>query len=459
LIGALEVLDLVVIAAAFVGALALGTADVTRQVLSGEGASLGSGSLLHGRTDVLLLGYLVFWHLTLRSLGLYRSYRLSPRPQEWRDLAVASAIGVVPLLAFTGPLLPATFGAIALAGLGAQRALLRSLARGIRRRGRNLRNIVLVGTADTARDVRTRLVRHDELGYRIADVVRVDDARAEHDTILARVADGIDHGGLDEVFVALPFDVAQGLMRELLALCGEQGVTVRLVTSALDALLARARVDEFDGSPVVTIFNGPPDSLSLAAKRLIDVLLSAVGLVLLAPMLAVLAILVKLDSSGPVFFAQERVGLKRRRFRLYKLRTMVSDAEQQQTALEALNEADGPVFKIRNDPRITRIGRWLRRTSLDELPQLWNVLLGEMSIVGPRPLPLRDVERIAVATHKRRFSVKPGITCLWQIHRREPRFHEWIKADLAYIDNWSLTLDLQILLKTIPAVLSRRGAY
>jgi lipopolysaccharide/colanic/teichoic acid biosynthesis glycosyltransferase len=160
-----------------------------------------------------------------------------------------------------------------------------------------------------------------------------------------------------------------------------------------------------------------------------------------------------------VFFAQERVGLKRRRFRLYKLRTMVSNAEQQQTALEALNEADGPVFKIRDDPRITRFGRWLRRTSLDELPQLWNVLHGEMSFVGPRPLPLRDVERIAVATHKRRFSVKPGITCLWQIHRREPRFHEWIKADLAYIDNWSLTLDLQILLKTIPAVLSRRGAY
>jgi lipopolysaccharide/colanic/teichoic acid biosynthesis glycosyltransferase len=160
-----------------------------------------------------------------------------------------------------------------------------------------------------------------------------------------------------------------------------------------------------------------------------------------------------------VLFGQERVGLNRRRFRAYKLRTMVVGAERMQAQLEALNEAQGPVFKIQKDPRITRLGHWLRTTSLDELPQLLNVLKGEMSLVGPRPLPVRDVDRMDVRWHKRRFSVRPGITCLWQIMSREPRFDEWIRADMEYIDNWSLALDFKILAKTVPAVLSRQGAY
>jgi len=158
-------------------------------------------------------------------------------------------------------------------------------------------------------------------------------------------------------------------------------------------------------------------------------------------------------------FVQERMGLNGRRFRFYKFRTMVQNAEELQEGLEPLNEAQGPVFKIRNDPRVTRLGRWIRRLSLDELPQLVHVLKGDMSLVGPRPLPLRDVQRIDVRAHKRRFSVRPGITCLWQINGREPEFESWIKTDMEYIDNWSLGLDVRILLKTIPAVLSGRGAY
>jgi lipopolysaccharide/colanic/teichoic acid biosynthesis glycosyltransferase len=159
-----------------------------------------------------------------------------------------------------------------------------------------------------------------------------------------------------------------------------------------------------------------------------------------------------------VFFAQERVGFNRRRFKLFKFRTMVPDAEARQAALEERNEASGPVFKIRNDPRITRVGAFLRRTSLDELPQFFNVLIGDMSLVGPRPLPLRDVERLDVRWHKRRFSVKPGITCLWQIGKRTPEFDDWIRSDMEYIDNWSLGLDLKILFKTIPAVLTSEAA-
>jgi exopolysaccharide biosynthesis polyprenyl glycosylphosphotransferase len=195
-------------------------------------------------------------------------------------------------------------------------------------------------------------------------------------------------------------------------------------------------------------------------KRIIDLIGSAALLVALAPLFALVALLIKLDSPGPIFFAQERVGYNKRRFKVLKFRTMVVEAEQQQQMLEHLNEVEGPVFKIRKDPRITRIGAFLRRFSIDELPQLINVLKGEMSLVGPRPLPVRDVARIDVSAHKRRFSIKPGITCLWQVNGRSHiGFEDWVRLDLEYIDTWSLGLDFRILLKTIPVVLKGSGAY
>jgi lipopolysaccharide/colanic/teichoic acid biosynthesis glycosyltransferase len=210
---------------------------------------------------------------------------------------------------------------------------------------------------------------------------------------------------------------------------------------------------------VLTISSGPPDSLRLVVKRTIDLAISAVGLALFMPLFVFIAIAIKLDSQGPVLFAQDRVGLNRRRFKALKFRTMIQGADLMQPDLESLNEAEGPVFKIQDDPRITRLGRALRRLSLDELPQLFNVLVGDMSLVGPRPLPVRDVSRIDVRWHKRRFSVKPGITCLWQINSREPKFEEWIRSDMEYIDNWSLSLDMKILAKTLPAVISGQGAH
>src|SRR5262249_51270950 len=174
---------------------------------------------------------------------------------------------------------------------------------------------------------------------------------------------------IDEVFVVLPLDAHQGLIREVVSLCEEQGVTIRVLSGLVDLVHARAQLDEIDGRPVITIFSGPPDSLLLAVKRLIDVTVSALALVVSAPIGLLLALAIKLASPGPVFFVQERVGLSGRRFFFYKFRTMVPDAEQRQAALETLNEATGPVFKIRNDPRVTRVGRIMRKLSLDELPQ------------------------------------------------------------------------------------------
>jgi lipopolysaccharide/colanic/teichoic acid biosynthesis glycosyltransferase len=182
-------------------------------------------------------------------------------------------------------------------------------------------------------------------------------------------------------------------------------------------------------------------------------------LIITAPIVAAGALAIKLTSPGPILFCQQRCGLDRRRFRIFKLRTMIVNAEHLQARYESSNELDGPVFKISRDPRVIPVGSWLRRSSIDELPQLWNVLTGDMSLVGPRPLAVRDFLRIEDSRHLRRFSVKPGITCLWQINgRSNTTFKDWIRQDLEYIDRWSVLLDLGILLRTISAVISGRGA-
>jgi exopolysaccharide biosynthesis polyprenyl glycosylphosphotransferase len=196
-----------------------------------------------------------------------------------------------------------------------------------------------------------------------------------------------------------------------------------------------------------------------AIKRLVDVFGALFGLIVLSPLLLLVAIAVKLSSEGPVLFAQQRYGYRRRLFKIYKFRSMVKDAPAMMAQLEEQNEAAGPIFKIRNDPRVTRVGRFLRLSSLDELPQLWNVLVGQMSLVGPRPMSVRDVLLFNEATLMRRFTVKPGITGLWQVSGRSSvGFDQWIKFDFSYIDDWSLTLDFQILAKTVSVVVKRTGA-
>ena len=265
---------------------------------------------------------------------------------------------------------------------------------------------------------------------------------------------------VDEVLVALPMDKYGPLVEAIVHQCEEQGIIVRLRTEMSNLHVARSYIDQLEGLAVLTIQSGPPDSWRLVVKRLVDIIVSAGVLIALAPLLVAVSLLIKLESRGPIFFTQERVGYNKRRFKILKFRTMLVGSDQQQHTLEHLNEADGPVFKIKNDPRITRVGKFLRRFSIDELPQLVNVVSGDMSLVGPRPLPVRDVERIELRWHKRRFSIRPGITCLWQVNgRSEIGFDDWVRMDLEYIDRWSLALDLRILLKTLPAVLQGPGAY
>ena len=251
-----------------------------------------------------------------------------------------------------------------------------------------------------------------------------------------------------------------GQIEKAIQACELEGVEVWLMADFFKTQFSRTSLDDFNGRPMLVFRSTPEVSWQAVAKHAIDLVGTIFLLLFFLPVLLLVAIAVKLGSSGPVFFKQQRSGLNGKPFTMLKFRTMVTNAEQLKAELMALNEMDGPVFKVTNDPRITPIGKFLRKYSLDEFPQLLNVLSGEMSLVGPRPLPVDEVQRFDDLAHRRRLSVKPGLTCLWQIKgRNEVRnFQEWVKLDLEYIDNWSFWLDIKILVKTVPVVLMGTGA-
>jgi len=249
-------------------------------------------------------------------------------------------------------------------------------------------------------------------------------------------------------------------LQEAIAACEIEGVEAWLIADFIRTSIARPDFDFFSGRPVLVFRTTPDLSWALMVKAVVDRLGALAALIACLPVLAVIALAIKLSSPGPVFFRQARGGRHGRPFTMFKFRTMVTDAEMQRDELARFNEMSGPVFKIDNDPRVTPLGRFLRRTSLDELPQFWNVLKGEMSLVGPRPLPIYEVEKFETPAQRRRLSMKPGLTCLWQVSGRNKigDFHRWVQLDLEYIDNWSLWLDFTILVRTIPVVLFGWGA-
>lgn len=263
---------------------------------------------------------------------------------------------------------------------------------------------------------------------------------------------------VDEVIIALPLRSCYDQIQKAIIICERAGVAVTYHFEPFRHTLGFSQIEHRSLQPYIS---WRPSRLeeNTVLKRAIDLLASTCALFLLLPLMAATALAIKLTSPGPVFFIQERYGLNKRKFRMYKFRTMVANADSLQPSLEGQNEKAGPIFKIKNDPRITPLGRLLRVSSIDELPQLLNVLCGDMSLVGPRPMSVRDVLRFDDASLMRRFSVKPGLTCLWQVSgRSNTDFLQWITLDLKYIDTWSLGLDLQILARTIPAVLTGKGA-
>ncbi len=357
---------------------------------------------------------------------------------------------------------------VTLAGI-LSRILMRVLLLNARRSGHNYRHLLIIGANPRAIQVAEKIENKPELGYKIVGfVAETPEATAswkERINRSWRLLGGLDQlrgilGGrrVDEVAVCLPVDASLSDMATVIKNVRDLGIVVRLIPESADGhLLRNLQIEEFEDEFVVTLCREQP-LIQLLVKRGIDAGLSLAVLVVLFPLMAVVAILIKLTSPGPVIFAQDRVGMNQRRFKLYKFRSMVADAERHKAKLLHLNERDGPVFKIANDPRITPLGRFIRRTSIDELPQLFNVLIGEMSLVGPRP-PLPEEVKKYKWMFRHRLCVKPGITCIWQVSGRQGvSFDRWMQMDHEYIENWSIWLDLRILLKTIPAVLTSRGA-
>ncbi len=249
-------------------------------------------------------------------------------------------------------------------------------------------------------------------------------------------------------------------VEQAIGACEVEGVPAWLAADFIQTSIAKPEFDAFGGRPMLVFRSTPEVSWALHMKAIIDRVGAFVALIVLSPLMAIAILGIRLTSKGPAVFRQARAGIHGKPFVMYKFRSMVNDAEMRRAELEPFNQMSGPVFKVADDPRITPFGRWLRRTSVDELPQLVNVLMGDMSLVGPRPLPLYEVEKFESTAQRRRLSVKPGLTCLWQIsgRNRVQDFRDWVKLDLEYIDRWSLSLDFKILLRTIPAVLFGAGA-
>ena len=423
-----------------------------------------------------MFGVLVGWFFIFNRLVHYDANRFATLESQMIEITKAMMVtslllllaGAMFYIKMVTPSVVSLFLVVSTALLIGSRVVVRSLLGSLRRSGRNARHLLIIGETAKAFDLADRIESRQELGYEIQGFLFDEGGSAGHLSeiearwkVLGPVADLqplLKKGVIDEVMFCLPLRDHFPLACDVVGLCNDLGVVVRLVPDVGNArVLSRSQVEEFEGEQVMTFFR---ENLvyQLFIKRLTDLIASALLLVLLSPLLLLTAAAVKFTSPGPVFFGQERIGMNKRRFRLLKFRSMAVDAEERRKELAHLNEMDGPTFKIRNDPRVTRVGSILRRLSIDELPQLINVLKGEMSLVGPRPPLLSEVD-LYDWSDRRRLSIKPGITCLWQVSgRNQLSFEEWMVLDRRYIDNWSVWLDLKILLKTIPVVLSGKGA-
>ncbi len=323
--------------------------------------------------------------------------------------------------------------------------------------------ILIAGTDERARQVGRLVESYKMWGYHVVGYLSSEeDQNSSQDLEVVGSLKDLPHLLYEHVVDEIIFAGTQRKnleeFEELVELCQDLGIRIRVATDFLLNLTSEVSLEYLESLPMLTFSTVPDDTIGILAKRVVDVLVASVLLVGFSPFALITGAFIKLTSSGPIFYTQVRCGLYGRKFKLVKFRTMIEGAEDKLWEIKHLNEMEGPVFKMRNDPRVTPLGRVLRKFSVDELPQVWNVLKGEMSIVGPRAPLLEEVQHYTTK-QRRRLSVKPGITCLWQVSgRNDIDFNRWMELDLEYIDNWSFWLDIRIMLKTIPAVFTARGA-
>ena len=416
---------------------------------------------------------MVFWGVFLYSSGMYQSFRLQK---------LSHIIHIILRCAFISFLALASLGfifktfyisrsfvllifVVSSFMLVIEKIVLILMFREVRRRGFNFRNILIVGTGLRAQRFIDEVDRSRELGLKIVGLVdddpQLNGQEIQGHRVIGSIKDIpqiIEARSVDIVVFVVPRSWLDRIEQAILY-CETVGIQASIAMDFFNLDFAMAKENNLFGFPLLTFERTSHHLVLLLAKRVVDIVLSTLGLIVLSPFLAIIALVVKYTSPGGVLFKQERCGLNGRPFTLYKFRTMSSDAEAQLDTLRRHNLMEGPAFKMDNDPRVTRVGAVLRKFSLDELPQLWNVFIGEMSIVGPRP-PLPQEVKEYDQWQRRRLSMRPGITCLWQISGRNniTNFNEWAKLDLQYIDHWSPWLDFVILVKTLPVVILTRGA-
>jgi len=416
---------------------------------------------------------IIIWGVLLYFLGMYNSFRIKKIKEIlfivfqafiFGFLVFSSYLYLFKLQYISRFLIIIVFVFAALL-ISAEKVALILFFRSTRRHGYNFRNILIVGTGERARYFIDLLGKHAEWGLKIVGLVDEDAAK------VGEVIDGckvlgtfkdmpaiIHDNVIDEVMFVVPRSWL-GKIDGMMSVCETEGIKVSIAVDYFNLKFARAKQASVGDFPMLS-FESTPDKLwQLFMKRLFDIASSGAGLLLLSPLFAFISLVIKKTSKGPVFFKQERCSLNGRKFTLFKFRTMVEGAEEKLAGLKKHNEMNGPAFKMKDDPRITKMGKFLRKFSLDEFPQLWNVFMGDMSLVGPRPPIPEEVTRYD-NWQRRRLSMRPGITCLWQAGGRNKieDFAEWAKLDLDYIDNWSFWLDIKILFRTVPAVLFARGA-
>jgi exopolysaccharide biosynthesis polyprenyl glycosylphosphotransferase len=421
---------------------------------------------------IVLILAVPIWSFSLHINGMYKSLRTKTVP-EIIFIALKAAFLAVFIfgasifffqLKFVSRAFFIMFIALTLFFILVEKGVIFSAMHYMRVKGYNFRKLLIVGTGKRALQFKHKVESHPEWGLKIVGIIDHDRANVGKTIngmgVLASLEDLprlIRNRAVDEVVFVVPRSQLTGI-ENYLYICETQGINATVAVDFFDLKISKLRQTELDGIPLITFDTTPAKERQLFLKRLIDVLVSGLGLIILSPLFLLIIIAIRSTSKGPALYIQKRVGLNGRKFVLYKFRSMYKGAHQRLSELADRNEMGGPIFKIKNDPRITPVGKILRKFSLDELPQLFNVLRGDMSLVGPRPPIPKEVRQYEL-WQRRRLSMRPGITCLWQVSgRNRIGFDEWMNLDLEYIDNWSLLLDMRILLRTVPAVLFGVGA-